>query len=67
VSTTDPAARAGATGSAGSARHDGQRPVIHAKIRAMQILIRILINAVALGVAAWVVDGIDLTGDSTTV
>jgi putative membrane protein len=30
------------------------------------ILIRILINAVALGVAAWVVDGIDLTGDSTT-
>ena len=29
------------------------------------ILTRIIINAVALGVAAWVVSGIDLTGDST--
>jgi len=35
-------------------------------MRAMQsILTRIIINAVALGVAAWVVSGIDLTGDST--
>jgi len=29
------------------------------------ILTRILINAVALGVAAWIVDGVDLTSKST--
>ncbi|HKE52951.1 MAG TPA: phage holin family protein [Actinomycetes bacterium] len=29
------------------------------------ILTRILINAVALGVAAWIVDGVDLTSNST--
>lgn len=29
------------------------------------ILTRILINAIALGVAAWIVDGVDFTGDST--
>ena len=29
------------------------------------ILTRIIVNAVALAVAAWVVDGVDLTGDST--
>ena len=35
-------------------------------MRAMQsILTRIIVNAVALAVAAWVVDGVDLTGDST--
>lgn len=30
------------------------------------ILTRIIINAVALGVAAWIIPGVDLTGDSTT-
>jgi|SRR5262245_4432733 len=33
---------------------------------AMQsILVRIIVNAIALGVAAWIVDGVDLTSDST--
>ncbi|HKA67813.1 MAG TPA: phage holin family protein [Actinomycetes bacterium] len=29
------------------------------------ILVRIIVNAIALGVAAWIVDGVDLTSDST--
>lgn len=29
------------------------------------ILTRIIINAIALGVAAWIVDGVDLTSEST--
>lgn len=50
------------------ARQDGQLAPIRAKMPAMQsILARIIVNAVALGVAAWFVPGIDLAeGESTS-